>query len=312
MKILLTGVTGFAGTKLAEHILANTTWDIYSLERITARPSTLSHDRVHRLHHDFRAPLPDRIIDALAGTRYVVHVGAEVHGLRSLENPELFVHSNAMGTFHMLEAARKLKPEKFLYISSAEAVGSAPIGISWGEDCVLRPSNPYAAAKAAGEMLCRAYHLSFGMPVNIVRTMNIFGPQQDTSKFVPSVIKKMLAGEVIPLHVDAQGNSGSRCWLHIREFIRAIDYLLKTDTRVGETYHVVGPEATNSFIIATLGLALAAAWREKLTVPGASHDMRYAIQDTKLLGIYDASIGQMQQDLRFTAQAYKAHQEWLQ
>jgi dTDP-glucose 4,6-dehydratase len=196
-KILITGMTGFTGARLAQEILSTTDWEIYSLERLGNRPNQLgenaSSPRVHRVYHDFRAELPQRLLDEMKGVDYIVHCGAEVHGLRSLENPELFVHANVMGTFNLLEAARVLKPRKLIYLSSAEAVGGYLTG-SLPENTALNPSNPYAAAKAAGEMLTRSYHLSFGVPALSIRTMNIFGEQQDTSKFLPATIKKVLNG----------------------------------------------------------------------------------------------------------------------
>jgi len=133
VKVLLTGVTGFTGARLARYILENTDWEIFSLERISVRPEQLppsmsENTRLHRIYHDFRAELPERLLKQLEGVDYIVHCGAEVHGLRSLENPELFIHTNVMGTFNMLEAARKLKPKAFLYMSSSEAVGACVKG----------------------------------------------------------------------------------------------------------------------------------------------------------------------------------------
>src|SRR5487761_381233 len=101
MKTLLTGITGFTGSHLAQYILDNTDWEIYSLERVSSRPKQIEDSpRIHHLYHDFRAELPERILSQLDGTDYIIHTGAEVHGLRSLENPELFVHTNVMGTLN--------------------------------------------------------------------------------------------------------------------------------------------------------------------------------------------------------------------
>ena len=150
MKILMTGATGFTGERLAKQILVSTDWDIISLERITVRKNLfLSSPRIHHVYHDFRAEFPARLLDEIGPVDYIAHIGAEVHGLRSLENPELFIHTNVMGTFNLLEAARVLQPKMFLYLSSAETVGSVEDGGSLDEGATLRPSNPYAAAKAA-------------------------------------------------------------------------------------------------------------------------------------------------------------------
>lgn len=313
MKILLTGVTGFTGAYLARYILDRTDWEIFSLERISARPEQLPPDmsantRLHRVYHDFRTELPERLLTELEGVDYIVHCGAEVHGLRSLENPELFVHTNVMGTFNMLEAARRIKPRAFIYLSSAEAVGAAPTG-SLSEGCAMKPSNPYAAAKAAGEMLVRTYHLSFGVPAMSVRAMNIFGARQDASKFLPATIKKALNGEKVTCHVDAHGKSGSRHWIHVTELVVAM-YNLLLRGNPGETYHIVGPERFNYDIIEMVYRVLGIGMDVQLAQPGPSHDMRYSIRDTKLnKSFYDPQFTDIA--MEDTIKWYGAHREWL-
>ena len=310
MKILITGMTGFTGARLAKHILESTDWEIYSLERITSRPDQLgfSSPRIHRLYHDFRTELPERLLKILEGVDYIAHVGAEVHGLRSLENPELFVQTNVMGTFNILEVARHIRPKKFIYLSSAEAVGATSTE-SLEEDAVMKPSNPYAAAKAAGEMLVRTYFLSFAVPALTVRTMNIFGEQQDTSKFLPATIKKALNGEKVICHVDANGVSGSRHWIHVSELVHAMYQLLLRGTP-GETYHVVGPEIFNYMIIQHVYNVLKIGIDIVLAQPGPSHDMRYSIKDTKLnKSFYDPQFTDL--ELKNTIEWYKQHPEWL-
>lgn len=308
MKILLTGVTGFTGARLAQYILDSTAWEIYSLERVSSRPRQIEDSpRIHHLYHDFRAEIPERILKELNGVDYIIHTGAEVHGLRSLENPELFVHNNVMGTLNMLEAARRIKPKAFLYLSSAEAVGSAAEG-SLIEDAPMRPSNPYAASKAAGEMLIRTYFLSFGVPAMTVRTMNIFGEKQDTSKFLPATIKKMLSRETVVCHVDERGNSGSRHWIYVGQLVSMMLRILECGT-FGETYHVVGPEISNIKIIRYLEQALGLGCKLALEQPGPSHDMRYSIKDTKLYNFYDT--GSTEPDLIKVAWWYQKNQEWL-
>lgn len=313
MKILLTGATGFTGSHLAEKILAETDWEIFSLERITARPNQLGANafspRIHRMYHDFRAQIPRRILDECEGVDYIIHNGAEVHGLRSIENPDLFVHTNVMGTFNMLEAARVLKPRKFIYVSSAEAVGSAPAPHSWDEVVTLKPSNPYAAAKGAGELLTRSYHQSFGVPGISVRTMNIFGARQDTSKFVPATIKKILDGSPVYCHVDKDNNSGSRHWIHVKALVQAMFNLLEQG-EAGQTYHVVGPEMTNLKVIQIISRGLNRPCDLHFIIPGPSHDLRYSIRDTKLdLDCY--ATGDTEEMLLKTVEWFDDHQEWL-
>ena len=279
-KVLLTGGAGFTGAYFIEHILAETDWEIYSLERLTAREDRLGvlsySPRIHRIYHDFIAEIPDRILRNLS-VDYIAHMGAEVQGRGSLENPALFVRANTLGTFHMLEAARVLKPKKFIYVSSVDAIGEA-IGLT--ENATLYPSNPYGAAKAAGEMLALSYRNSFKVPVSIVRTMNIFGKRQGVDKFVPMVIQTILAGKSIPMHVGQDGIPGSRCYLPVQEFVKGLHWILNYEP--SDTYHIVGPARSNKEIVQLIGRTLGVSYHISPIVPGPSHDMHRLVVDTKL------------------------------
>lgn len=268
MRVLLTGITGFVGSHFAASLRAEG-HEVLGLSRHEGE-----------IIHDFRSPLPEHILRQCDGVEAIVHCGAEVHGLRSLSNPELFIQSNVRGTFNLLQAARSLKPKTFIYISSAEAVGSAAQG-SHDEAAPLNPSNPYAAAKAAGEMLCQAWHKSWNIPVQIVRFMNVFGEGQKTGKFIPDTVKKILNGETVTVH-----SGGSRHWIHISDLVAALQHCLFNGT-AGSTYHIAGPEESNQKIVAEIGSALHTPWKQKLEIPGRSHDLRYSICDTKLQGCYN-------------------------
>ena len=121
--------------------------------------------------------------------RPVSELGAEVLAIRSITDPELFWKTNVLGTFNLLELARAIKPKLFLYTSSAEVVANRPGGAL--ETDPLDPPNPYAASKAAGEMLVNSYVKSFGVPAITTRTMNLFGEKQQNSKFIPVIIGKI-------------------------------------------------------------------------------------------------------------------------
>lgn len=312
MKVLLTGATGFIGSKIAEEQLALGN-EVLSLERINPR-NTLGVFRssVKPIYHDFQAPLPARLIAKLDDVECIIHCGAEVHGLRSLENPELFVRANVLGTFNLLEAARSLKKlQRFVYVSSAEVLGSCPIPYSADESTSLRPSNPYAGAKASGELLCRSYRESFNVPTLVVRTMNVFGERQDISKFVPATIKKILAGELVTIHIGPDGNSGSRQWIYVEDCANAISYLSHCGNR-GEIYHITGPEKTNQEMVGHIARFLHTPLRQNLIVPGNSHDTRYNVADNKLgPDIYNDTEEKMLSSLEQTVLAYQNNRGWL-
>ena len=311
MKVLVTGGTGFVGTHFIEHLLGDPDWEIYSLERITSQPNKLGSlafsPQLHRVYHDFTADFPDWLLKELSGVDYIVHIGAEVHGLRSLENPELFVRADALGTFNLLEAARKLKPKKFIYVSTAETLGET--NDFSPEDTVLAPPTPYAAAKAIGETLVQSYHHSYGIPALIVRSLVLFGERQGTNRFMPTVLKTILSGQPVTLHVGPNGKSAARHFLHIREFVKALSWLLENGQP--DIYHVIGEEKSIAEVIDLIGKASGRAFRvQPMAIPSKSHAMRFALQDTKLTGVYCPDT--VDEDLVATVKWYKENEEWLQ
>jgi dTDP-glucose 4,6-dehydratase len=291
-KILLTGATGHAGAFLVEHLLNSTEYEIVSLERLRSHgaPDRLAHinldlKRYSRYFHDFRAPLPITFLRNMAGkTKYIIHNGAEVHAIRSLMDPGSFVQSNVIGTANMLEAARVIKPEKFIYTSSAEVLGPAMPGASCDEEAALFPSNPYSATKAAGEMLCRAYHRSFGVPTIITRTMNMFGERQQVTKSVPMFLKKILNGETIGLHVGPNGEQGTRQWMYVRSYVDALHCILECG-KIGEVYHIAGEEKSNLEIATIISNMAGFNLKTQLidvSVHHKAHDLRYSMSGANL------------------------------
>lgn len=295
-KILMTGATGHAGSVIVERLLADTDWQIISIERLR-EPGALDRlahlqldtrvDRVRfkRFHHDFRAPLPDWFLKDEAGEiDYMLHNGAEVHAIRSLSDPGSFVQSNTIGTFNILEAARIIKPKKFIYTSSAEVLGPARPGISHSEDSALFPSNPYSASKAGGEMLVRAYHRSFGVPAIITRTMNLFGERQQVSKSIPMFLKKILNNQTVPLHVGTNGQSGTRQWMYVHSYADGIRFVFENG-KIGEVYHFAGEEKSNHQIantIADLAKRKMAVELINTDIHHKAHDLRYSISDKRI------------------------------
>src|SRR5579859_1760394 len=334
MRCLITGCNGFVGFHLVHEILRRTDWDIVSLERLSNRTPSIdregkvtgvlptrampSNPRYTRVYHDFRAPLTDTILQDLGDVDYIIHNGAEVHAIRSLTDPRSFVESNAIGVFNLLEAARKLHVRNFIYTSSAEVLGAAPEGVSHSEDSPLNPSNPYSAAKAAGEMLCHSYFKSFRVPVMIARTMNLFGPTQDVTKFVPMAIKKGLNGETLKYHVRGLCQHpifpevGSRQWIHVSHYVDALLFLLEHGV-AGEAYNIAGFEQSNLDIIEKLNFILPHTKQikaEPIEAP-ATHDMRYNISDEKIRNLGWSGISFWAEHFKSTVNWYLEHPECL-
>jgi dTDP-glucose 4,6-dehydratase len=326
---LITGGAGFIGSHIVEHLCRNTDWNIIIIDRLNYAgrldrllPCCAKHEhfncrdnpRVRFEFFDFRAAFPDWLLERLGGVDYIIHAGAETHVENSLHRPGSFVESNVVGTFNMLEAARRIPGlKKFVYVSTDEVHGPAPGGVDFREDAPMNPSNPYSATKAGAEALVLAWAKCYQLPAIITRTMNNFGERQHPEKFIPMCIKKVLSREDITIHGRGT-QSGSRKWLHARNHADAILFLLRRDTGPGEIFHVAGLEQTNLAIAQRVSAICAKGLRYKLVDFHASrpgHDLRYSLDDSKLRGLgwvppvdFAASF---EQAVRWTLE----HPEWL-
>lgn len=243
-RCLITGGAGFIGHHMIEHFLANTDWEIVILDKLSyagdlnrIADSGMDLKRIKFVYHDIRAPLNGRMQNEIGEVAYIVHAAAESHVDRSFENAEPFVYSNMVGTYNMLEYARRLQEQgvlkRYIQISTDEVYGTALESIKWKEWDRLYPSNLYSATKAAGDCLVLAYQKSHKLKATITRTMNNFGERQHTEKFIPLIINAILKDKTIDIHGEklesGRWRAGSRIWLHARNHADAVLFLLRRD-----------------------------------------------------------------------------------
>lgn len=303
-RILITGGAGFIGHHFVEHILKNTDWEIVILDKLTYASSgfdrlrdvqCFDEQRVLILTTDFSHEIPEGIIQEIQDVDYVVHMGAETHVDRSISDPVPFIYSNVMGTVQMLELARKLKKmKKFIYFSTDEVFGPAPVGINYREGDRHNPGNPYAASKSSAESVCISYANTFNLPVIITNTMNVFGARQNVEKFIPMSIRRVYLGENITIHADKTLTmSGSRFYIHARNASAALlfilenveEYLSSKDCCLGK-FNIVGQkELTNLDVALKIAEIIGKQLFHTLvdfhsSRPG--HDLRYALDGGKL------------------------------
>ena len=237
MKILVTGGAGFIGHHFVEHLLKNTDWEITVLDRLNYASTgfdrlrdikVFDDKRVRVFTSDFTKPIVEGLAHELGQFNYIVHMGAETHVDNSIVDPEPFVMSNVVGTMHMLNFARTQKDLKcFLYFSTDEVFGPAPVETAYPEWARYNSGNPYAAAKAGGEELALAYANTYKIRVCITHTMNVFGERQHPEKFIPGTIAKILKGETITIHANKEKTAaGSRFYIHGRNVAGALMVLL--------------------------------------------------------------------------------------
>lgn len=241
----------------------------------------------------------------------VVNFAAETHVDRSILNPDQFIKTDVYGTYVLLEAARKNPSlKRFLHVSTDEVYGVASER-SFSEKDPINPRNPYSASKAAADRLVYAYNQTYGLPVNIVRPSNNFGPNQYPEKLIPVMIIKALRDEKLPVYGDGKQ---VRDWLFVRDTARAIEVILKS-APVGEVYNIAGRnERENIFMVKTILKRLGKSTELINYVkdrPG--HDVRYSLDDSKLRNELGYSPEKdFESNLKETIDWYVNNQEWWQ
>jgi dTDP-glucose 4,6-dehydratase len=285
MRLLVTGGAGFIGANFVQHVLAAHPADeVVTLDLLTyagnlANLEPVMDDPRHRF---VRADIadPEAVAAAAAGVDAIVNVAAESHVDRSIADATAFLRTNVVGTQVLLDAACRAGVRRFLQVSTDEVYGSlAPPG-SFTEESPLRPNSPYAASKAAADLLVRAAHRTHGLDAVITRCSNNYGPYQFPEKLIPLFITNALADEPLPLYGDGRH---VRDWIHVADHCRALDLALRRG-RAGEIYNIGGGnERRNEEIAALILKALdkpPSLLRHVADRPG--HDRRYAIDASKI------------------------------
>jgi dTDP-glucose 4,6-dehydratase len=295
MKVLITGGCGFVGHHIIEHFLKNTDWDIITFDKLTYAASGL--DRVRDISAfddkrvifyavDFTREISEGVIQECSDVDYILHLGAETHVDNSITNPKVFVYSNVVGTFNMLEFARKcIDLKAFVYFSTDEVFGPA-YGKDYKEWDRYNSTNPYSATKAGGEELVLAYMNTYGLKGFITHCMNIFGERQHPEKYIPKCIRLIEKGDVVTVHgTPDRKQSGSRFYIHARNVANAVHFLLdKFEQR--DKYNIVGEmEITNLDLAQMVADAMGKELKYEIvdfhsSRPG--HDLRYALDGRKM------------------------------
>ncbi|MEY9096896.1 dTDP-glucose 4,6-dehydratase [Paenibacillus sp. RC84] len=286
MKLLVTGGAGFIGSNFVLYMLKKyPDYQIVNLDALTyaGNLENLKTVENHPNYRFLKGDISDRNAVEQAfdlGVDVVVNFAAESHVDRSILDPGIFVQANVMGTQVLLDAAKARGITKFVQVSTDEVYGSLGETGLFSETTPLAPNSPYSASKAGGDMLVRAYHETFGLPVNITRCSNNYGPYQFPEKLIPLMIANALDGKSLPVYGDGLN---IRDWLYVEDHCSAIDLVLHSG-RNGEVYNIGGNnERTNLVIIQTILAALGKS--EQLITfiqdrPG--HDRRYGIDASKI------------------------------
>lgn len=219
----------------------------------------------------------DEVYDA------IIHFAAESHVDRSIESAEPFIQTNVLGTYRMLEAVLKGKAKKLIHISTDEVYGDLePDDPAFTEQTPLSPNNPYSASKASSDLLVKSFIHTYQLPAMITRCSNNYGPYQHEEKLIPTIIRKAVNGEKIPIYGDGQQ---IRDWLYVEDHARAVKQVLEKGT-AGQVYNIGGGnEKTNLDLTKTILSQLGISHDQIAFIQDRKgHDRRYAIDASKLKG----------------------------
>ncbi len=240
-RVLVTGGAGFISSNLIRHLLANTAYEVVSLDALTYAGNlenladVMGHERLTLIHGDIRDA--SLVREVVAEVDVIVNAAAESHVEKSIEEgASEFVTTNVEGTQILLDAIREAPVERFVLISSSEVYGTAECA-PMHEEHPLNPRSPYAATKAGGDRLAYSYFVTYGLPIVIVRPFNNYGPRQHPEKVVPRFVTQALAGEPLTIHGDGHA---SRDWLYVDDDAEAIEAIVAApiDAIAGEVLNV--------------------------------------------------------------------------
>lgn len=290
MKILITGGAGFIGGNFVYHMLSNhPDYNIVCLDKLTyaGNLSTLESALKNPNFTFVKGDIADKdFVDALFEKEkfdIVVNFAAESHVDRSIENPQLFLVTNILGTQVLLDASKKYRVKRYHQVSTDEVYGDLPLDrpdLMFTEQTPLHTSSPYSASKASADLLVQAYYRTYGTPVTISRCSNNYGPYHFPEKLIPLMITRALADESLPVYGDGKN---VRDWLYVEDHCRAIDLIIHNG-KVGEVYNVGGHNEMANIDIVKLILKELGKPESLITYVAdrKGHDRRYAIDPAKI------------------------------
>ncbi|MEV0200521.1 dTDP-glucose 4,6-dehydratase [Nonomuraea sp. NPDC050691] len=304
MRILVTGGAGFIGSHFVRSHGGD---DVTVLDKLTyagrrANLDGVRHTFVHGDICDARL-----LAEVVPGHDLVVNFAAESHVDRSIEGAAEFVRTNVLGTQTLMQACLDAGVPRVVHVSTDEVYGTIDSG-SWDESAPLQPRSPYAASKAGGDLIARAYAVTHGLDVSITRCGNNYGPRQYPEKIIPLFVTNLLRGRKVPLYGDGLN---VRDWIHAEDHCAGIDLVAEKGER-GEVYHVAGTaELTNRELTGRLLEACGAGW--DMVEPVADrkgHDRRYSLDDTRLRALGYRPRVPFDRGLKETVEWYAAHRDW--
>ncbi len=312
-QILVTGGAGFIGSNFIRHFMQNNPdVKIVNLKKLTyaGRKESLQDLEENSNYEFIQGDIcnPKDVKKAMQNCDSVINFAAESHVDKSIENSDEFARTNFLGVKVLCDQAKKQGIEKFVQISTDEVYGQIKNG-SFKETDMLKPRNPYSAAKAAGELLAISYHTTFDLPVIVTRSSNNYGPYQFPEKVIPLFVTNLLQGKKVPLYGEGKN---VRDWLFVLDNCKAIEVLLKKGTP-GEVYNIGGNQELQNIELTKKILAELGKGEEMIekVKDRLGHDLRYSLDCSKIknkLGWEPKT--KFDEGLHETVQWYKENEKW--
>jgi dTDP-glucose 4,6-dehydratase len=310
VRILVTGGAGFIGSNFVRYMLhKHPDYKIIVLDKLTyaGRLENLQ-DTKNKIQFIKGDICHKQAVDkAIRGCQAIFNFAAETHVDRSIIDAGSFVKTDILGTYTLLETARKHGVDKFIQISTDEVYGSVESG-SFKETDILEPSSPYSASKAGADLLVKAYHKTYNLPVLITRSSNNFGPFQYPEKLIPVLILNALQNKPLPIYGDGKN---IRDWLYVEDNCEGIELVLQ-EGKAGETYNLASGNERMNLEIAELIL-------KELNKPPSliqfvkdrpGHDFRYSLDTTKVRDLGWKPGTDFEQGLKRTIKWYQDNKWW--
>lgn len=316
MNILITGGAGFMGSHFIRYMFEHyRNIQVANLDKLTYAASI---DRVKDIekrfaneYHFLKGDITDQAVVEEVFKKFkpniVVDFAAETHVDRSILEPGSFVRTDVIGTYTLLEAARAFGIKRYVKVSTDEVFGSIEKG-KFTEESSFKPNSPYAASKAGGDLLCRAYFNTYRLPIIVTHFCNFYGPWQHPEKFIPLFITNLIEGKKAPLYGNGRNQ---REWIYVDDVCGALSLLLQKG-KVGEAYNIGSGSEKENWEVATHILRILgkdASFIVK-TQDRPGHDARYALSSSKIKKLGFVPRFSFERGLKETIEWYKTNRQW--
>jgi dTDP-glucose 4,6-dehydratase len=316
VKALVTGGAGFIGSEFVRLLLSGES-GFENIKKLTVIDSLTYSGNLNNLSsvsQDSRLAVevktinnPEILSELLIGQDFVFNFAAESHVDRSITDADSFMNTNIIGAYNVFNQSLLAGVSRIIHISTDEVYGSLNQGTA-SESSSLEPNSPYAASKAASDLIARSFFQTHKLPIIITRCSNNYGPYQNPEKLIPLAITNLLLGKKVPIYGTGEN---VREWIHVKDHCRAIAHVA-LNGEVGETYNVGGRNSLQNItlvkkLLEIMGLDF--SYLEHVE-DRKGHDLRYALNDSKLLGLGFKESIDFDEGIQKTVQWYEANQEW--